>query len=157
MTNGIRVELVGRPILVQGVHLGGADTDMMAGIEGPKIDPADVARSSLAGIEAGLIEVLVDDPSRFVKTAFGKNSSHLYGWDPRRRTAHVCHAINGSSTARELPLRWMPALEPIENLIACSSKPQATLCLSISCTWSGGFCRSTHLGPFKTNLRRGLI
>ena len=70
MTNGVRVELAGRNILVQGVHLGGADTDMMAGVEGPKVHSAEVAKASLAGIEAGAIEVLVDDPSRFVKAAF---------------------------------------------------------------------------------------
>ncbi len=78
MTNGVRVELAGQNILVQGVHLGGADTDMMAGSDGPKIDPADVARASLAGVEAGLIEVLVDDPSRFVKAALGADPAQLY-------------------------------------------------------------------------------
>jgi len=31
MTNGVRVELAGKGILVQGVHLGAADTDLMAG------------------------------------------------------------------------------------------------------------------------------
>lgn len=79
MTNGVRVELAGRNILVQGVHLGGADTDMMAGVEGPKIDPADVATASLAGIKAGAIEVLVDEPSRFVKGALAGDPAHLYG------------------------------------------------------------------------------
>lgn len=78
MTNGIRVELAGQDILVQGVHLGGADTDMMAGAEGPKINPADVARASLDGVEASMIEVLVDDPARFVKAALGGDPSHLY-------------------------------------------------------------------------------
>ena len=79
MTNGVRVELAGRGILVQGVHLGAADTDMMAGIDGPKIDPVEVARASLAGIEAGAIEVLVDDPARFVKAALGGDPAQLYG------------------------------------------------------------------------------
>ncbi|MBA8817028.1 NAD(P)-dependent dehydrogenase (short-subunit alcohol dehydrogenase family) [Microbacterium halimionae] len=79
MSNGIRVELAGQNILVQGVHLGGADTDMMAGVEGPKIDPADVARASLDGVEASMIEVLVDDPARFVKAALGGDPSRLYG------------------------------------------------------------------------------
>lgn len=79
LTNGIRVELAGLNILVQGVHLGGADTDMMAGIEGPKIDPADVARANIAGVEAGAIEVLVDDPARFVKAALASDPAQLYG------------------------------------------------------------------------------
>lgn len=79
MTNGVRVELRAENILVQGVHLGGADTDMMAGVDGPKIDPADVARASLAGIEGGAIEVLVDDPSRYVKAALAADPAQLYG------------------------------------------------------------------------------
>nr|WP_324607689.1 hypothetical protein [Streptomyces sp. NRRL S-646] len=52
---------------------------MMAGNDGPKIDPAEVARASLAGIEAGAIEVLVDDPARFVKAALGGDPAQLYG------------------------------------------------------------------------------
>jgi NAD(P)-dependent dehydrogenase (short-subunit alcohol dehydrogenase family) len=79
MTNGVRVELAGTGVLVQGVHLGAADTDMMAGRDGPKIDPVQVARASLAGVGAGEIEVLVDDPARFVKAALGGDPAQLYG------------------------------------------------------------------------------
>lgn len=78
MTNGVRVELADQKILVQGVHLGAADTDMMAGRDAPKIDPADVARASLDGVQAGAIEVLVDDPSRFVKNALSGDPAQLY-------------------------------------------------------------------------------
>jgi NAD(P)-dependent dehydrogenase (short-subunit alcohol dehydrogenase family) len=78
MTNGVRVELADQKILVQGVHLGAADTDMMAGRDAPKIDPADVARASLDGVQAGAIEVLVDDPSRFVKAALSGDPAQLY-------------------------------------------------------------------------------
>lgn len=79
MTNGVRVELAGRGVLVQGVHLGAADTDMTAGSGGPKIDPIEVARASLAGVRAGAIEVLVDDPARFVKAALAGDPAQLYG------------------------------------------------------------------------------
>ncbi|MEV6212356.1 SDR family oxidoreductase [Kitasatospora sp. NPDC051914] len=79
MTNGVRVELAGQKTLVQGVHLGAADTDMMAGRDAPKIDPADVARAALEGVQAGAIEVLVDDPSRFVKSALAGDPTLLYG------------------------------------------------------------------------------
>ena len=48
MTSGVRVELAGKRILVQGVHLGAADTDMMAGRDGPKIDPVQVRARSTA-------------------------------------------------------------------------------------------------------------
>ncbi|MFI7504587.1 SDR family oxidoreductase [Streptomyces sp. NPDC049687] len=78
MTNGVRVELADQKILVQGVHLGAADTDMMAGRDAPKIDPAEVARASLDGVQAGAIEVLVDDPSRFVKAALSGDPAQLY-------------------------------------------------------------------------------
>ncbi|MGP4047106.1 SDR family oxidoreductase [Streptomyces sp. 2A115] len=78
MTNGVRVELAAQKTLVQGVHLGAADTDMMAGRDAPKIDPADVARASLDGVQAGAIEVLVDDPSRFVKAALSGDPAQLY-------------------------------------------------------------------------------
>jgi len=78
MTNGVRVELADQKILVQGVHLGAADTDMMAGRDAPKIDPADVARASLDGVQAGAIEVLVDGPSHFVKAALSGDPAQLY-------------------------------------------------------------------------------
>lgn len=79
MTNGVRVELADKGILVQGIHLGAADTDMTADNDGPKIDPVEVARASLAGIEAGTIEILVDDPARFVKAALAGDPAQLYG------------------------------------------------------------------------------
>ncbi|MFF4257590.1 SDR family NAD(P)-dependent oxidoreductase [Streptomyces sp. NPDC001663] len=78
MTNGVRLELAGQRTLVQGVHLGAADTDMMAGRDAPMIDPADVARAGLDGVQAEAIEVLVDDPSRFVKAALSGDPAQLY-------------------------------------------------------------------------------
>ncbi|MFD6289938.1 SDR family oxidoreductase [Streptomyces sp. NPDC060205] len=82
MTNGVRVELAGQKTLVQGVHLGSADTDMMAGSDAPKIDPVDVARASLDGVQNNSLEVLVDDPSRFVKAALAGDPAQLYGPAP---------------------------------------------------------------------------
>ncbi|GGV82787.1 SDR family oxidoreductase [Streptomyces griseoloalbus] len=79
MTNGVRVELAGQKTLVQGVHLGAADTDMMAGRDTLKVDPTDVARAALDGVQAEAIEVLVDDPSRFVKAALSADPAQLYG------------------------------------------------------------------------------
>ncbi|MFC8596717.1 SDR family oxidoreductase [Streptomyces atroolivaceus] len=84
MTNGVRVELAGQKTLVQGVHLGAADTDMMAGTDAPKIDPVDVARASLDGLQSDSLEVLVDDPSRFVKAALAGDPAQLYGPAPTR-------------------------------------------------------------------------
>lgn len=78
MTNAVRVELAAQKTLVQGVHLAAADTDMMAGRDVPKIDPADVTRAALDGVETGAIEVVVDDPSRFVKSALAGDPAQLY-------------------------------------------------------------------------------
>ncbi|MDN3477373.1 SDR family oxidoreductase [Curtobacterium sp. APC 4022] len=69
MTNAVRLELVGRGVTVQGLHLGAADTDMMAGYDGPMTDPADVVRAALDGVERDATEVLVDDWTRMVKAS----------------------------------------------------------------------------------------
>lgn len=53
LTHAVRLELRGTGITVQGLHLGAADTDIMAGVDGPKLDPAVAARTSIDGtIEA---------------------------------------------------------------------------------------------------------
>ncbi|PZF13449.1 short-chain dehydrogenase [Curtobacterium sp. MCPF17_011] len=69
MTNAVRLELAGRGVTVQGLHLGAADTDMMAGYDGPMTDPADVVRAALDGVERDATEVLVDDWTRMVKAS----------------------------------------------------------------------------------------
>jgi NAD(P)-dependent dehydrogenase (short-subunit alcohol dehydrogenase family) len=78
MTNGVRLELADQGILVTGVHLGLADTDMSAGFDGAKLAPGDVARAALDGVEAGAWEVLVDEWSRTVKTALAGDPRDFY-------------------------------------------------------------------------------
>jgi len=78
MTNGVRLDLAKQGTLVQGVHLGAADTDMMAGYEGPMVDPRDVARASLDGLAAGSIEVLVDETSTLVKASLAADPAAFY-------------------------------------------------------------------------------
>ncbi|GAA0980099.1 SDR family oxidoreductase [Acrocarpospora macrocephala] len=78
LTNGIRLELAGQGTLVTAVHLGAADTDLSAGYEGDKIDPADVARAALDGAEAGKLEVLVDDWSAMIKATLANDPSQFY-------------------------------------------------------------------------------
>jgi hypothetical protein len=51
------------------VHLGFADTDMVAAIPVEKIPAADVARIVLDGVERGESEILVDDATRAIKAA----------------------------------------------------------------------------------------
>lgn len=79
LTNGVRLELAGQGTLVTGLHLGAADTDMMADYDGDKMDPADVVRAALDGIEAGRIEVLADGWSRHVKASLANDPSAFYG------------------------------------------------------------------------------
>jgi NAD(P)-dependent dehydrogenase (short-subunit alcohol dehydrogenase family) len=78
MTNALRLELEGQGTLVQGVHLGAADTDIMAGYDGPMLDPRDVARAALDGVAADAIEVVVDDWSRMVKDSLIHDPREFY-------------------------------------------------------------------------------
>jgi NAD(P)-dependent dehydrogenase (short-subunit alcohol dehydrogenase family) len=78
MTNGVRLELAKQGTQVTGVHLGAADTDMMGGYDGPKVDPAFVAATTLDGVEAGLIEVVVDEWSANIKAALAADPAVFY-------------------------------------------------------------------------------
>jgi NAD(P)-dependent dehydrogenase (short-subunit alcohol dehydrogenase family) len=66
-TNSLRAELAPRGVQVLGVHLGYADTDLVAGLDVPKISPQFVAERVVGALKAGDDEVLVDDLSRAVK------------------------------------------------------------------------------------------
>jgi NAD(P)-dependent dehydrogenase (short-subunit alcohol dehydrogenase family) len=78
LTNGIRLELAGQGTQVTGLHLGMADTDMTAGYAGDKMDPAEVARLALDGVEAGRFEVLADDWSAYIKASLSADPSEFY-------------------------------------------------------------------------------
>lgn len=78
MTNAVRVPLAERGIVVTALHVGLMDTDMGAGLDGPKSDPADVAAQSLDAIAAGEYEVLADDTSRNVQAGLAKGVGALY-------------------------------------------------------------------------------
>ncbi|MCO1597034.1 SDR family oxidoreductase [Micromonospora sp. RHAY321] len=79
LTNGVRIELAGQGTLVTGLHLGSADTDMMADYDGDKIDPAEVVRAALDGIEAGKLEVVADEWSAHVKASLAADPGAFYG------------------------------------------------------------------------------
>ncbi|MFI7453845.1 SDR family oxidoreductase [Nonomuraea sp. NPDC049714] len=79
LTNGVRLELAQQKTLVTGVHLGLADTDMAAGADGPKADPADVVRATLDAVEAGKLEVVIDDWSAHVKASLSRDPLEFYG------------------------------------------------------------------------------
>jgi NAD(P)-dependent dehydrogenase (short-subunit alcohol dehydrogenase family) len=67
LTNAARGELRAQGTHVVGVHVGYLDTDMAAHVEGPKTDPADLARQILDAVENGDDEVLGDELTRAVK------------------------------------------------------------------------------------------
>lgn len=63
-TNSLRLELREQGTDVVGVYLGYTDTSMIADLDVPKNDPADVARQIVDGIESGATEVLADELTR---------------------------------------------------------------------------------------------
>jgi NAD(P)-dependent dehydrogenase (short-subunit alcohol dehydrogenase family) len=78
LTNGIRLELHHRGTLVVGVHAGFIDTDMAALATAPKISPESVAQQVFDAVEAGEIEVLADERSRFVKASLSRDHELIY-------------------------------------------------------------------------------
>lgn len=78
MTNALRVQLAGKGIRVTALHVGLMDTDMTAGMEGQKTDPADVATQAVDGIAAGAYEVLADEISRNVQAGLAGGVTALY-------------------------------------------------------------------------------
>jgi NAD(P)-dependent dehydrogenase (short-subunit alcohol dehydrogenase family) len=81
LTNGVRLELAGQGTQVTGLHLGAADTDMTAGYDVPKADPAVIVKAGLDGLEAGDWEVLADEWSRVAKAALSADPRAYYN-DP---------------------------------------------------------------------------
>lgn len=78
MSNALRLELAAQGTQVTSVHLGLADTDMAAGIDGPKTDPAVVARRTLDAVDRGDLEVVVDDWSAMVKASLAEDPRAFY-------------------------------------------------------------------------------
>lgn len=58
--------------------LGSANTDMSAAYQGSKVDPADVVRAALDGVEAGRLEVVVDEWSAGVKASLARDPFEFY-------------------------------------------------------------------------------
>jgi NAD(P)-dependent dehydrogenase (short-subunit alcohol dehydrogenase family) len=78
LTNGARLELAQQGTQVVGLHVAGIDTDMLAGVEADKSDPADIARAGLDGIEAGAMEVLADQVTVDMKAVLNADPSVTY-------------------------------------------------------------------------------
>jgi NAD(P)-dependent dehydrogenase (short-subunit alcohol dehydrogenase family) len=95
LTNGIRIELAHRGTLVVAVHAGFIDTDMAAGIDAPKISPESVAQQVFDAVEAGHIEVLADERSRFVKASLSRDHELIYPPVQKFWTAAVNQQLAG--------------------------------------------------------------
>ncbi|WP_343653537.1 SDR family oxidoreductase [Herbaspirillum sp.] len=73
LTNGLRQELREQGTQVMGVHAGFIDTDLTRGFDAPKSRPEDVVRQTLDALEAGALEVFVDEVSRQVHQALASS------------------------------------------------------------------------------------
>ncbi len=78
VTDGLRLELAGQGTQVVGLHMGAVDTDMTATWDIDKITAAEVVTAALDGVEAGAVEVLVDDTARQMKAALALDPSERY-------------------------------------------------------------------------------
>ena len=78
LTNGIRIELHPQGTLVVAVHASFIDTDMAALVDAPKISPESVARQAFDAVEAGQVEVLADDRTKFVKASLPRDHELIY-------------------------------------------------------------------------------
>jgi NAD(P)-dependent dehydrogenase (short-subunit alcohol dehydrogenase family) len=77
-TNALRVQLAPQGTTVTALHVGFMDTDMVAALDVPKIDPREVARQTADGVVNGTFEVLADETARRVKSALSADVSALY-------------------------------------------------------------------------------
>lgn len=78
MTNALRAQLADRGVRVAGLHVGYMDTDMTAGVTGPKSDPAEIARIAVDGLEADSYEIVADETSRQVLAGLSGGVAALY-------------------------------------------------------------------------------
>ncbi len=78
LTEGVRIELKAQGTQIVGVYAGYIDTDMAAGIPGPKTSPQQVAEATLNGIREGVDSVLADDRAREIWTAVRVDPAALH-------------------------------------------------------------------------------
>ena len=79
LTNSIRLELSSQGTQVTAVHAGVIETDMMPdGYPGPTTTPQDAARTVLDGVQAGNLEVLIDDWSQMIKGTLAGDPRGFY-------------------------------------------------------------------------------
>ncbi len=72
---------------VVALHAGPIDTDMAKDPTLPKVTPQDVVRQTLAAVEDGRDEVLVDEMTRLVKAGLSNQEGIYLNFDPERSLA----------------------------------------------------------------------
>lgn len=75
LTNSLRQELAEQKTQVTALHMGFVDTDLVRGMEVPKASPEEIVKRALDGLEAGLDEVLGDEPTRQVKAGLSATAA----------------------------------------------------------------------------------
>jgi NAD(P)-dependent dehydrogenase (short-subunit alcohol dehydrogenase family) len=78
LTNALRLELAPLGTRVSALHVGYMDTDMTRHVDAPKVNPADVAKLAIDGIEAGAAEIIADDTSQQVLAGLSSGVAGLY-------------------------------------------------------------------------------
>jgi NAD(P)-dependent dehydrogenase (short-subunit alcohol dehydrogenase family) len=78
LTNALRQELAPQGTRVGALHVGYMDTDLTAGIDAPKLDPAQVAQLVVEGIAEGRSEILADELSEQVRAGLAGGVAALY-------------------------------------------------------------------------------
>lgn len=66
LTNSLRLTLAPKNIRVAGLHVGFMDTDMTAKVQAPKVNPTEVAKLAIDGIENDGYEIVADETSQKV-------------------------------------------------------------------------------------------
>ena len=79
-TNALRTELRGQGTQVIGLLVGMIDTPMSARWDVPKVSAASVVAQAYDAVADGSIEVLADEPTRYLKSRMNTKAEELYPW-----------------------------------------------------------------------------
>ena len=79
-TNALRTELRGQGTQVVGLLVGMIDTPMSARWDVPKVTAASVVAQAYDAVADGSIEVLADEPTRYLKSRMNTKAEELYPW-----------------------------------------------------------------------------
>lgn len=78
LSNGLRTEFAPKGVKVSSFHVGPMETDFTKGYEGVKVDPSQMAKIAVDGIENNQPEIIADDISKEFKKAISGDISKMY-------------------------------------------------------------------------------